>query len=821
MELKETCVLIEFWEERNRNLENVMKHPQGIGMRRFVLVLSVVSILTSTSQLFAQGSSEVEVELANGMILGPGILRSTETISENAYEQGGAANSAAKPIGVLDDNLRYTMFNVQPKNIIGQRFAKPVETIEFPFSKAEIETSGGDLVIQGVLKVSEFNVFGRREFLIRTPQGAKHLVQAITEMSPLYCKVETLRASDSHAWDQRIATDSIPPKLLGEILEQNLDLSKSSELRRLILFYMQGERFAEARKAVELALQKFPKDFDRVFLTQLDELNAAQLFREVKTRQEAGQYQLAASVLNSFPMATLPVEVQLKVQDQFASFKQSLLQVGQIVEALKKDQQELPPAEQELVAGLVKEIFSEVNLDSAIRLSDYERMRADPSLSVDKRVSFALSGWILGAGAGLDNFATTKSLIKARELVQQYLVEADGVRRSQILSQIKSLEGGQPEWVVKILALMKPPKTPPPVATDDPPGLYRMQIAMGSEKVSYVVQTPPEYDPNRVYPCVVSLPSLSSSPEVQINWWCGSPLMVKENEQAEAKIQRMGQATRKGYIVISPVWAPKGQLQYNYSEIEHARVLKCYRDALRHFSIDTDRVFISGHQAGAALAWDIALSHPDLWAGAVMISPTADKFIIQYDQNAKLMPMYFVYGQFDGSGFRDQIGKTLDKYVSSLQYDGIAVSYRGREGGFFPEEAPRIMEWMQLSSHRRNRYPKEIKVSMMRPGDRFFYWIEAPDFKSENNSFAFKAGDNRGIEASMTAKNGFSVSQNPAATTWIWLSPDMVDFKQPVSVRVKGTTKKFDVTSDVEVVLEDARQRADRLHPFHFKISMP
>jgi pimeloyl-ACP methyl ester carboxylesterase len=784
-----------------------------------VLVLSIIAILTAPISLLAQG--EVEVELANGMILGPGILRSTETISENAYAQGGAADSAAKPIGVLDDKLRNTIFNIQPKNIMGQRVTKPVDTIEFPFSKAEISTTEGSLLIQSVLGVSEFNPFGRRTFSIRTPSGTKHLLQAITEMSPLYCKVETLRVSESVKWDQRIATDSIPAPLLREILHQNLDLSKSSDWTSLIRFYMQAKRFAEARREVEAASQKFPNDFDRVLLTQLDELNAAQLFREVKSRQDAGQYQLATSVLNSFPIATLPVEIQLKVQDQFTSLKQSLVLVSEIVESLKKDQQELPAAEQELVGGLVKEIFSEVNLDSAIRLADYERLRADGSLSVEQRVSLALSGWLLGSGSGLDNFATTKSLISARALVQQYLIEADGVRRSQILAQLKSLEGGQPDLVVKLLALMKPPKAPPAVASDDPPGLHRMEVSMGNEMVSYVVQTPPEYDPNRVYPCVVSLPSLTSNPDIQVNWWCGSPLLLKDNEQAEAKSQRLGQATRKGYIVISPVWAAKGQLQYNYSEIEHARVLKCYRDALRHFSIDTDRVFISGHQAGAALAWDMALSHPDLWAGAVMISPTADKFIIQYDENAKLMPMYFVYGQFDGSGFRAQIGSTVSKYVSSLQYDAIAVSYIGREGGFFPEEAPRIMEWMQLSSHRRERTPKNLKVSMLRPGDRFFYWIEAPDFVSDNNSFSFKPGDKHGIEASITAKNGVSVSQIPSPSAWVWLTPEMVDFKQPVSVRVKGTTKRFDVTSDLDVILEDARQRADRLHPFHFKISIP
>lgn len=791
-------------------------------MRQRVLILAVVAILTSSWPLLAQGPAEVEVELASGLILGPGILRSTETISENAYEQGGAANSTAKPIGVLDDKLRNTIFNLQPKNIVGQRVTKPVDTIEFPFSKAEIETAGGQLAIQGVLQVSEFNIFGRRTFSIRTPQGTKHLLQAITELSPLYCKVETLRVSDSVKWDQRIATDSIPSPLLREILQQNLDLTKSSDWTQLVRFYMQAERFAEARDIVAAASQKFPNDFDQVLLTQLDELNAAQLFREVKARQDAGQYQLAISFLNTFPMATLPVEVQLKVQDQFASLKQNLLLVSKIVESLKKDQQELPPAEQELIAPLVKEIFNEVNLDSAVRLADYERLRADPSLSVEQRVSLALSGWMLGTGAGLDNFATTKSLITARGLVQQYLLEADGVRRTQIVAQLKSLEGGQPDLVVKLLALMKPPKTPPPVASDDPPGLHRMEVLMGSEKVDFLVQTPPEYDPNRIYPCVVSLPALSSNPEIQVNWWSGSPLQVKENEQAEAKIQRMGQASRNGYIVVSPVWAAKGQLQYNYSEIEHLRVLKCFREALRHFAIDTDRVFISGHQAGAAAAWDIALAHPDMWAGAVMISPTADKFIIHYDDNAKLMPMYFVYGQFDGSGFRDQIGKTLDKYVSSLQYDAIAVSYIGREGGFFPEEAPRIMDWMQLSSHRRNRNPKEIKVSMMRPGDRFFYWIEAPEFVTDNNSFSLNPADARiGIEASTTAKNGFSVSQTPSPSTWIWMTPEMVDFKQPVSVRVKGSTKRVDASSDLEVILEDARQRADRLHPFHFKVAVP
>ena len=785
------------------------------------IVLVLLGVLTGYVAR-AQGPVESYIELRSGMRLGPGVVRSTETMSENSYAKAAAAESGGKPIGVLDDNLRYTYFNFTiGRTVVGQQdSSRPPIVIELPY-KAEIETSGSEQPIIGLVGISQFNKYGRRVYSVQLPKQTKHLLQAITAISPLYCQVESLRVVDTIKWDQRIATRSLPDYLLRDILHQHLDLSQPNNWKKMIQFYMEAERFTEARDELKAALEKFPNDFEPVLLAQLDELNAAKLFNEVKRRQDAGQYQFASEVLNVFDLKTLPLEVQLRVQAQFESLKQSLVTVAEIVEALKKDQQALPAAEQAAVAPLVQEIVKEVSLDSAVRLADYQRLRNDESLSVEQRVALAAGGWMLGSGAGMDNFANVKSLVRVREWVRQYLVEADEVNRAKLISQIKSEEGGRPDLVVKLLSQLKPPKTPPPVSNEDPPGLHRLQVKIGEETVSYVVQTPPEYDPNRIYPCVVTLPSLSTNPDYQVNWWCGTSLAVKSNENAVERRERLGQATRNGYIVVSPVWAQQGQLQYNYSEIEHARVLKCYRDALRHFSIDTDRVFVSGHQAGAALAWDMALAHPDLWAGAVMVSPTADKFIVQYDQNALLVPMYFVYGEQDGSGFRDQIGRTVDKYIKSVRYDALAVCYRGREGGFFPEEAERIMEWMQLSSHRRVRNPKEIKVSMMRPGDRFFYWIEAPDFATDNNSFVFKAGDAKGIEASMLAKNVISVSQNPSPTTWVWLNPEMVDFSEPVTVRVKGTTKKFDVSSDVEVILEDARQRADRLHPFHFKISMP
>ena len=59
-----------------------------------------------------------------------------------------------------------------------------------------------------------------------------------------------------------------------------------------------------------------------------------------------------------------------------------------------------------------------------------------------------------------------------------------------------------------------------------------------------------------------------------------------------------GQAGRNGYIVIAPAWGREQQSEYGYTLAEHLAVLHTLRDACRHFSIDTDRVYLSGHSMG-------------------------------------------------------------------------------------------------------------------------------------------------------------------------------------------------------------------------------
>ena len=50
------------------------------------------------------------------------------------------------------------------------------------------------------------------------------------------------------------------------------------------------------------------------------------------------------------------------------------------------------------------------------------------------------------------------------------------------------------------------------------------------------------------------------------------------------------------------------------------------KESLRFFH-DGDRVFLTGHSMGGDAAWDIALAHPDLWAGAIPLVATTGKSI--------------------------------------------------------------------------------------------------------------------------------------------------------------------------------------------------
>ena len=335
-----------------------------------------------------------------------------------------------------------------------------------------------------------------------------------------------------------------------------------------------------------------------------------------------------------------------------------------------------------------------------------------------------------------------------------------------------------------------------------------------------MVQLPPEYNPFRRYPCVFTLPGDLSDMEWQINWWAGP--YYPEDKRC------YGEASKRGYIVVSPDWAEPKQPSYNYTENEHSMILAPLRDAMRRFSIDTDRIYLSGHFMGADAAWDIALAHPDLWAGNIVISGEAQKYVIQYWNNARYVPSYFVSGDLDK--FTETNGKEWDKLLGVKQIDCLLTLYRGRKPDHFQEELPRIMDWMSFPARVRKLPDKmTFSATTSRAGDRFFWWFETKQLLPDKlvhpllyNELLKKAGSEYKVESTINKENNTVLMEAvPAKSYTIWLSPKLIDLEKEITFTIKGKRERRDPKPETRVILEDVRGRADRQNPFWMRADFP
>lgn len=761
------------------------------------------------------------VTMQSGMQIGPGMISEIPSIDGGAFKQARSGEGVSKPILLIDDDLRKTYiskaqvlastpFEIRPEKIEIQQIIAP--------DRAAQMVSVGRLV-----QVSPFNSYGRRLVSVATPLGPRDIFQGITEITPIYLRVEGLRTETPTSWDMRMSTKAISHAELDDILRHQLDMSKPQSWFSIVRLYSQAERYREARDTLAEAIVRLsegnPNEVEamRAELKRLDQQFAGQMFREVELRLDAGQPKLAAGILQNFPLDQLALETQLKAQDRIAELQRRQTQITDLVTSLEALRKELGDNQKGAVLiEAVNEISQNLSLNTVDRLADFARLKDDKTLSPDQRVSLAISGWFLGAGAAVDNLAVASSLFEARRLINDYLLATNENQRQGILAKLKTLESGNAKYVASILAMMTPPLPLPEHVETDPAGMYRVEIPDGSDKsIRYVIQLPPEYDPNRKYPCVLAMQSFGITTDAMIDWWAG-PF-------SEAIDGRGGPASRYGYIVIAPEWISEEQVEYRYSEQEHHRVLKVFRDAQRRLSINTDRVFLSGHGVGGNAAWDIAIAHPDLWAGVVVVAGNAGKYLQRYRDNAKTVPLYFVFGELDGTPFTVS-GTELNEYVTSRFYDSMVVSYRGRGAGHFQEEIDRIISWMNLTSHARKPFPQRIEVSANRVGDKFFWWLEADQLNpgvTQHPLLYEKNNANQGkIEANILdpAANGLRVVKMPAKKYTVWLHPEMVDFNRPVRVDFEGDSRRLEVTADIGVILEDARTRGERLRPFWARV---
>jgi predicted esterase len=458
-------------------------------------------------------------------------------------------------------------------------------------------------------------------------------------------------------------------------------------------------------------------------------------------------------------------------------------------------------------------------------------------------LALAVSGWLLGGGSAEDKVETALRLWRSRQFVLDYQRTQTSGRRQEMLAAFESKQGMPFDELAQMIRSLPPPEPfeqamfhAGPWAVGGLPFrpaaiswalfaiqklLPSMQYALQVESPSgsrkgtrYLLQPPPEYHHSRSYPVLFVLHEGGEKPEDMLKRWSSL-------------------AAQHGYFLVAPEWERGLKSDnYEYTVEEHLAVLDVLRELRRRFQVDSDRVFLFGLGEGANMAYDVGLSHPDLFAGVLTMGGAPHYFAKAYKQNAQHLPFYVVDGDYDGDTAKDN-RQQFEHWVSR-SYQALYVQYKGRGREWFDAELPFMFDWMGRKK-RAAAFPElgrsgagssfGEEYRSMRPTDNHFYWLSGEDmydrFMNSAQQWNSKIGPAL-LQARSSEGNHLTVNAHGFKRVYLWLGPGMIDFEKPLQIhlnsRVFWSNRK--VTPSLATMLEDFYLRGDRERLFFAKVQL-
>ena len=413
---------ITVWSPATRE-KNLMPH---LGRTHFGAWLGILLAAAVCSGLAAPAHA-IEIVLKDGRVLRGekgqvAGLADVPSRAEIAKKGSDPDSSPLQLIVFLDDNLRRTYFSDRLVREVRQEENRQLDE-KFALRHRVLHSG---LTIRGVgqpVHVGAFDEFGVRIFTINTARGLVDVVQAITELTPQWTKVEGI----SHAWDMRIATSCIPRDTLRKILLKQIDRKSVEGYKKVARFYLQCERYADARQILEGLLAAFPDESDlkeqlAPSLRAITQLSAQQLLGELKLRHDAGQHQLVEKALKQFPTEGVGGEILQAVREMTADYETRQSRCRDVVKHLKALAAKIPDTiARENLKPILDEMAAEINFNTLDRMAAFLQSADDRETEDAEKLSLAISGWLLGADAATPKLPTAISAYKVRGLILEYL----------------------------------------------------------------------------------------------------------------------------------------------------------------------------------------------------------------------------------------------------------------------------------------------------------------------------------------------------------------------------------------------------------------
>ncbi|MBN9120665.1 MAG: hypothetical protein J0I06_16195 [Planctomycetes bacterium] len=823
---------------------------------RIVRVAFALTLVAACA--FAAPGAEVVV-LKDGFVVQGNPRKEVERVTDKAT---GVSVPIVKnsSYDMIDEGPKTTIFSTHARQpgVVGPDVKLRPATKGYSQKFTGIKSSH-DLPAAGTTtKVGEFNAKWVRQLFVTTPDSRAETVidQQIVYMDPYYIDV----FSATHKWRLTFRTAEWDAKQVRKLLMMHPELAESDgkcdPLKRVALakFLLDAGWLQFAKDEVDRLKRDFTgemakdaKEQYEALLKDIDQNTAERYAREAELSLAAGRYKYTRDLLAQFPEKTAGakevarvarVTAELKTgQERYDTGRRLLRSIIDEVRGMGTVNARVaacgglalatwvPPkgaTGQTLdLAAAGEQVYAELHQDSAVRIetfvtlaSEAERARAQgrgPTKKPEELLATAVSGWARGKNGASTDPETAWRLWAAREAVLAYQRAETLNDRTAVLGRYKKNIALGTDELAQIISLLPPavPEDllnrtgkPVPLGAVRESGIYRrttLPVAGYATGVDYLVKLPPEYHHGRAYPVLIVLPSPGANPEDML-----APLAAE--------------ADRYGYILVVPEWTSMFGRGWEWKGDDHIFVTAALRDAVRHVTVDNDRVFMIGFGDGANMAMDVGMSHPDLFAGVIPMGPVPkwNGVFMYYWQNAQKLPFYVVTGAQSVDSLTN-LKRIYDNWMP-LGFPAMMSVYKGRGLEWYSAETPVFFDWMSRKARANGTStlagltgPRKPWVTH-RETDNHFYWLQVDGIDPKNlqrpNGYPAEIiGDIRG-------NNIVDVRSRGVTRVTLWLSNDMIDWSKPVVVRLNGGTpngyRPKVLEPNLEVLLEDYYERGDR-----------
>ena len=462
-------------------------------------------------------------------------------------------------------------------------------------------------------------------------------------------------------WQGQLATSQVPREVILAILAKVEQTDKNERLR-VARFLIQAEWYAEARAELDRIAQGLPRrrrparrvPTARASVVQLE---AVQLKAEIDRCRRAQQPARRAALLKTFPTKDVSADLLVQVREQLqrndeaqaAADKALADDLRALAERLPKPIQKPPGRSRSLEVAQGADRGPRRRPRPVRRLAEGQgRSAAKPT---EAQFALAMSGYVVGADAAVDDLEAAATLWTVRDQVREYLDRArrPSPRRASSRSSRRSASPPTQRSPSRSEAARHWSRGWPcgcrrRSTTEEPTAARRRKIhrVQRRRERRRRPSTPSCFRPSTTrsgaIPAVVALHDGATGPQAAIAWWSA-------------------EAARRGYIVIAPEYTLPGQgKDYRYTASEHAAVELALRDAKRRYAIDGDRVFLGGQLVGGehGLGLRPGPSRPVRRASSSSRA-CPFKYVYRYLPHAEQLPLYVALGDLAPAAERGRL----------------------------------------------------------------------------------------------------------------------------------------------------------------------